>query len=318
MAILGRVQSLFTKFSRGLVTFFCGLMLTKTLLLFFGANLVSGFLGGAISGYILGYFYTKRDQRKLERMYSELGVDYHSTASGAVQSHSFRVTWIIRSMVTFLCGLTLTAVLSVFLGITLVSGFLGGTIAGYIFGTYFTRLDQQKLEKMFDDLSIEYHGEYRKASNLMLDIGVISCLVLMLSWTIAPDVELSKKENKAQFESGQTGSTMDKREPKDIAIVNAPGVHPDYPGLKLKPKPFTGPSSIWSYATYHGHVSHGQQVTIIKKIEAGSYIGSNTIKIGRNSYTFKSSQRCMADETLVETEGRIQGWMLSKYLNNID
>ncbi len=193
--------------------------------------------------------------------------------------------------------MALTTALSVFLGFTLLSGFWGGSIAGYILGTYFTRLDQRKYKKMFDDLSIDYHDEYRKGSNIGIDVAVISCLVLMLSWAIAPQ----KNNNNVQKEK----TTLNKQESKKKAIVHVPGVPIDNHGLRLKPKPFTGPSFIWPHATHHGRVRHGQNVTIIKEIKAGSYIGRNKL-------------RCMTDEFLVETEGGTKGWVLSKFILKID
>jgi len=66
MSIIGRTKSYTLRFFRALITFLAGSVCTSGLSLIFGANIVTGFLGGNVAGYYLGAYFAKRDYDRLK------------------------------------------------------------------------------------------------------------------------------------------------------------------------------------------------------------------------------------------------------------
>ena len=68
---------------------------------------------------------------------------------------------------TFIGGAILAGVVFGFLSSSIVSGFLGGIVSGYVFGNYFAKRDLQKLGNIYAELDIPF---YRDSSQTVLSL----------------------------------------------------------------------------------------------------------------------------------------------------
>jgi len=158
MSITGQKKSYTEKFIRAIFAFLGGTILTGVLSFVFGANLVTGFIGGSIAGYFLGAYFTRQDYERLKKMYCELDIDHFegSETNKEPMSIQYYKKILFRAIMTFLAGSCSAAVLSLFFGTNLITGFIGSNIAGYYLGVYFTKQDYEFLKKMFNDLDIDH------------------------------------------------------------------------------------------------------------------------------------------------------------------